>query len=83
MIRLLCLALLLTVASGARRLASLDEIRSGPPTVDVPTAARLLGISRSHAFELVKRGEFPCRVLQVGRRNRVPTSALLALLEGT
>jgi excisionase family DNA binding protein len=62
---------------------TLDEIRSWPATVvDIPTAARALGISRSYAFELVRRGDFPCRCIRVGNRYRVPTNALLALLEG-
>jgi predicted DNA-binding transcriptional regulator AlpA len=63
-------------------LITLDEIRTWPSTVDVPTAGRAIGISRSHSFELVKRGEFPCRTIRIGSRYRVPTSAILALLEG-
>lgn len=65
------------------RTVSHDDIRVGPPTLDVATAGRLLGISRSYAFELAKRGEFPCRLLKVGTRWRVPRSALLELLEGS
>lgn len=60
---------------------TLDDLRSGPPTLDVPTAARALGISRSYAFELARRGEFPCRVIPVGNRVRVVTASLVALLE--
>ena len=62
---------------------TLDDIRTGPPTLDVATAGRLLGISRSYAFELARRGEFPCRLLKVGSRYRVPRTALLAVLEGS
>ena len=51
---------------------TLDDVRTGPPTLDVATAGRLLGISRSYAFELARRGEFPCRLLKVGSRYRVP-----------
>ena len=29
--------------------------------VSVPEAARLLGISRTHAYEMIARGELPCR----------------------
>lgn len=61
---------------------TLDEIRRWPPTVDIPTTARALGISRSYAFELARRGALPCRVLRVGSRYRVPTAAILAALEG-
>lgn len=62
--------------------ATLDEIRANwPPTLAVPTAAEVLGISASGSYELIKRGEFPCRVLKVGNRYRVVTSSLVRLLE--
>src|SRR2546428_625480 len=48
------------------------------PTVDVETAARLLGVGRSAAYEAIRTGTFPVRVIRVGvRRVRVPTVALL------
>jgi hypothetical protein len=50
------------------------------PTTDIPTAARMLGFGRTLAYELAQRGEFPCRVLRVGRRYIVPTADLLVLL---
>ena len=50
------------------------------PTVDVPTAARLLGCGRTLAYELVRRGEFPCRVLRLGHRLVVPTAELFRAL---
>lgn len=59
---------------------TLDEIRNWPAVVDVGTAAPALGISRSYAYELAKRGELPCRVLKVGARLRVVTSSLIPLL---
>lgn len=64
-------------------MTALDAIRSWPPTVDIPTAARPLGISRSYAYQLVRSGRFPVRLIKVGNLVRVPTCALLALLEGT
>lgn len=64
-----------------RAAITLDDIRSWPPTVDIPTASKPLGISRSYGFELAKRGEFPCRVITVGNRLRVVTASLLALLD--
>ncbi|GAA4559488.1 DNA-binding protein [Pseudonocardia xishanensis] len=60
---------------------SLDEIREWGPTCGIPEAAKPLGISRSYAFELARLDTFPCRVLKVGRRYRVVTSSLVALLE--
>ncbi len=43
-------------------------------TVSVEEAAAMLGISRAHAYELVRRGELPR--LQLGRRVVVPRRAL-------
>jgi excisionase family DNA binding protein len=48
--------------------------------VDIETAARILGCGRTLAYDLVKRGEFPCRVLRLGKRYLVPTAALLETL---
>ena len=47
-------------------------------TVGVPEAARLLGISRSLAYELVARGELPC--VRLGRRVVIPIRAIDDLL---
>jgi excisionase family DNA binding protein len=44
----------------------------------VEVAARLLGISRAHAYELVARGELPN--LRLGRRVVVPKHAIETLL---
>lgn len=44
----------------------------------VEEAARLLGISRAHAYELVARGELPH--LRLGRRVVVPKHAIETLL---
>jgi predicted DNA-binding transcriptional regulator AlpA len=62
--------------------ATLEEIRNWPPTIDVTTAARVLGISRSSAYELVKVGQFPVRTLRVGSRVRVLTHDLVRVLSG-
>jgi excisionase family DNA binding protein len=48
------------------------------PTVTVPEAGRLLGLSRSGAYRAVERGEIP--VLRLGTRLLVPTKQLLELL---
>ena len=50
-------------------------------TVTVEEAAQMLGISRSSAYECVRRGEL--RALRLGRRLVVPRSALEELLGGT
>jgi len=56
------------------------ELLALPVTIDVPTAARALGLGRSTAYELARRGEFPCRVLRVGSSYRVPTADLMRVL---
>jgi len=57
-----------------------DEIRALPPVLDVPTAGRLLGLGRSAAYDLILAGAWPTPVLRLGRRLRIPTAPLLALL---
>ena len=52
------------------RLADLED----RTVVTVEDVARLLGISRSAAYEAAQRGEFPVR--RVGRRLLVPVPAL-------
>ena len=59
---------------------TLAELLALPLMVDVTTAARALGLSRSTGYELARRGEFPCRVLHVGSSYRVPTAELLRVL---
>ena len=60
---------------------TLSEIkRQWPPTVDVPVAAIVFGVSRSHAYELVNRGEFPAKVIKVGSRYRVVTESIIRAL---
>jgi len=59
---------------------TLDELRALPATIDLPTAARALGLGRTKAYELAKRGQFPCRVLRIGGTYRIPTAELLHCL---
>jgi hypothetical protein len=56
------------------------ELLALPVVVDVPTAARALGLGRSTAYELARRDEFPCPVLRVGTSYRVPTAGLMRVL---
>ena len=58
-------------------LGSLEEL---PPVLDLPTAARLLGIGRTAAYQLVRENQWPTPVIRVGRLIRVPTAPLVALL---
>lgn len=56
------------------------ELLALPPAVDVTTAGRAFGIGRTKAFELARAGEFPVKVLRVGRKFRVPKAAILEAL---
>ena len=49
-------------------------------TTDIETAASILGIARTLAFELAKTNQFPVRILRLGRRIRIPVSELLHYL---
>jgi predicted DNA-binding transcriptional regulator AlpA len=63
---------------------TLAEIRANwPPAVDVPTAGAVFGLSRSHAYELVARGEFPAKVIKFGGRYKVLTESLIRALSAT
>ncbi|WDT52613.1 helix-turn-helix domain-containing protein [Streptomyces sp. G7(2002)] len=50
-------------------------------TGSVEDASRALGFSRAKGYDLARRGEFPCRVLRIGRSTRVVTASLLRVLE--
>jgi predicted DNA-binding transcriptional regulator AlpA len=56
------------------------DIAALGPTVDLATAATMLGIGRTVSYELVRTGQFPVRILRIGRLIRVPTAPLLQLL---
>lgn len=51
-------------------------------TVSLAQAAQVLGVHRSTAWELYRRGEFPLPVLKVGSRLRVAKVHLEAFLLG-
>jgi predicted DNA-binding transcriptional regulator AlpA len=57
-----------------------EELLALPAVVDLTTAAGVLGIGRTCAYELVRTGEWPTPVLRLGRLIRIPTTPLLDLL---
>jgi excisionase family DNA binding protein len=61
-------------------MSSIDN-EAGPRrlTLTVEEAGQLLGVSRSYAYELVRRGAWPCR--RLGRRVVIPVRALDALID--
>lgn len=60
---------------------TLAEIRAWPAAVEVPWAAAALRMSRSTAYERIRTGDFPAKVLTVRGRHRVITASLIRLLE--
>jgi excisionase family DNA binding protein len=50
-----------------------------PDVLDVPAAAKLLGIGRNNCYKLVKEGKL--RVVKIGKRFLVPNVAIAELLE--
>ncbi|MFD9973230.1 hypothetical protein ACFWZR_02810 [Streptomyces sp. NPDC059017] len=57
-----------------------DEILALPAAIDLDTSNRALGLGRSKGYELAKRGEYPCKVLRLGKAYRVVTADLVNLL---
>jgi hypothetical protein len=64
-----------------RKAWSREELAALGVWVDLPTAAKVLGIGRTAAYALAKAGDFPVRILRVGRCYRIPTAGLMAALD--
>jgi Helix-turn-helix domain len=62
---------------------TLSELRNGPPTVSLLTAAAAIGIGRTKAYELARQGQFPVTVTRVGATYRVPVASLLRFLNAS
>lgn len=54
-----------------------EEVLALPVAVPLAIAARALGMGRTKAYDLARRGEFPLRVIPCGPKYVVPRSALL------
>lgn len=52
---------------------SQDELVALPASISVETAARAIGLGRTRAYQLARRGEFPCKVIRIGASYRVVT----------
>ncbi|MFI1304005.1 hypothetical protein [Streptomyces sioyaensis] len=59
---------------------SREELLALPAAVDLDTGNRALGLGRSKGYALAKQGQYPCRVLRLGKAYRVVTADLLELL---
>jgi excisionase family DNA binding protein len=63
-----------------RTVWSVADIRGLGASTDLVTAASVLGIGRTTAYAMARRGVFPVPVCRVGRRYRVPLAPILRLL---
>ncbi|MEU5211887.1 hypothetical protein [Streptomyces sp. NPDC020742] len=57
-----------------------EELLTLPAAVDLDTGNRALGLGRSKGYALAKQGQYPCKVLRLGKAYRVVTADLLELL---
>lgn len=64
-----------------KKSATLAEIKNWPATINVTDAARGLGVSSAHAYQCIKDGVFPIRIIRIGKRTRVLTASLVHFLE--
>ena len=63
-----------------RRIWTPEQVRALGMTTDLETAASVLGIGRTLAYDLARTGDFPVRLIRLGRRVLVPVAALLDYL---
>lgn len=59
---------------------TVDDLLALPVAVDLLTAGRALGLSRTTTYDLARRGEFPVPLLRLGAQYRARRADLLALL---
>jgi predicted DNA-binding transcriptional regulator AlpA len=57
-----------------------SELDALPAVVDVCTAAKVMGLSRTAAYELIRMGQWPTPVFRLGKLIRIPTAPMLSLL---
>ena len=67
--------------TGASLQMTVEKAQNIPPVVDVPTAAAILGIGRTAAYELIRLGKWPTPVLRLGKLIRIPSAPLLELVK--
>lgn len=57
-----------------------DQVRALGMTTSLETAAAVIGIGRTLAYDLAKTGDFPVRILRLGSRTLIPVADLLTYL---
>jgi hypothetical protein len=68
------------MADAAKPRMTEDELRKLPVSVPLVDAGRAFCMGRTKTHELVRRGEFPCKVLRLGGGYVVPKPELLRVL---
>jgi hypothetical protein len=58
---------------------SREQFRELGVTTDLMSAARMLGIGRTKAYQLAREGRFPVALVRVGRNYRVVVARLIEL----
>jgi len=69
-----------TTERPAERGMQLSELLALPVAFDLETSNRALLLGRTKGFDLAKRGEYPVRIMRVGRTYRVTRADLLRAL---
>lgn len=59
---------------------STSRIRALGATTDIKTASAILGMGQTAGYALARRGEFPVKVLTLGRKYVIPVAGLLTAL---
>ncbi|MEU3340693.1 helix-turn-helix domain-containing protein [Streptomyces sp. NPDC006668] len=60
-----------------------EAIEALGPVTDVPTVARIFDVNKDTVYAAIRRGEWTAtRVLTLGRKIKIPTRDLVALLYG-
>lgn len=62
------------------RVWTVKAVRQLGMTTDIETAAAIIGIGRTLAYELARADQFPIRLIRLGRRVVVPVPDLLKFL---
>lgn len=58
-----------------------EAVEALGPTTDVPTVAAIFGVNKDTVYAQIRRGEWTAtRVLTLGRKIKIPTRDLVALL---
>jgi hypothetical protein len=62
---------------------TLEEIKGWGATTDVVRAGTAFGLGRNRSYDLARTGEFPVRMVKIGRTYRVVVAELIAVLEAS